>query len=501
MKTRSFADIKALFFDNKTIKQTVFKNTFWLGAEMTISRLLKLVLVIYVARILGATEYGKFTFALAFVSLFIVFADLGLSTIVNREFARDEAKVKEFYSILFLKILLSLGTLILIFIGSFFVTPDETIRKVIWLLATYVLVNSFYTIIYCFFYARQRMEYEAMGEIVNALIATGLGLFVIFKFPSIVNLSYAYLLAAIVALIFILVLFHLKFLPFKLTFEKEIWRKFLLMSWPLALASLFSTLYANIDSVMMGYLKQTAETGWYNASFRIIQIALLPMGLIAGSFFPVLSKFASPERDAAADRVREMKENLQKVWDYDLGLMILLAVPLVVGGIALASKIIDFVYGQDFLPSILAFQILIIMAGILFLYRPFYEVLVASNQQKKIFWVVFTGAIINIILNLILIPKYSLYGAAAATTITHFLIFILLFNLTAKYAPIEPFNFKFLFYLASAFFSSTLMYFAISHPLIYNLNIFVSVLAGASVYFFTFMVLNYCFGNKSLRII
>lgn len=468
---------------------------------MTISRLLKLVLVVYIARILGAAEYGKFTFALAFVSLFLVFSDLGLSTIVNREFAREKEEIKEFYSVLSLKILLSLGALILILIGSFLVTPDETVRKVIWLLAIYVLVNSFYTIIYSFFYARQRMEYEALGEILNALAATGLGLFVIFKFPSVINLSYAYLFSATIALIFILALLHFKFLPLKLSWGKKVWQKFLSMSWPLALASLFSTLYANIDSVMMGYLNQTTATGWYNASYRIVQIALLPMGLIAGSFFPVFSKFARPEKDAIAERIKEMKASLQKIWNYDLKLMVLLAVPLTVGGITLAPKIIDFIYGQDFLPSILAFQILMIMTGIIFIYRPFYEVLVASDRQKKIFWVVAAGAIINIVLNLILIPKYSLYGAAAATTITHLSMFILLFKLTSKYTLIETFNFKFIFYLASAVFSSILMYFVISSPLIYNLNIFVSILAGALVYSLALSVLNYFFGNKTWRII
>ncbi len=491
MNIRNLINVKGFLLENQTIKQTIFKNSFWLGAEMAISRLLKLVLIIYVARILGATEYGEFTFALAFVSLFLIFSNLGLDSIVTREFARDKdkEKEKEFYSILSLKILLSLGTLILILIGSFFIAPDEAIRKVIWILAVYVLINSFYTVIYSFFYARQRMEYEALGEVLNALIVTGAGLYVIFNFPSIINLSYAYLFAAAVVLIFILFFFHLKVLPFKLSWKKEIWRKFLSMSWPLALASLFSTLYANIDSVMMGYLNQITETGWYNASFRIIHITLLPMGLIAGSFFPVFSKFARPSKDMVADRIKEMKENLQKIWDYDLEIMILLAVPLMVGGITLAPKIINFIYGQDFLPSILVFQILIIMAGICFIYRPFMEVLLASNQQKKIFGIVLMGAIINIILNLIFIPKYSLYGAAGATVITYLSMSILFFNFTSKYTSIKPLNSKFLFCLITAIFSSALMYLIISQPLIYNFNIFLTVLIGVLVYSFSFFIL------------
>lgn len=497
-------NVKSFLLDNKTVKQTIFKNSFWLAAEMAISRFSRLILIIYIARILGATEYGKFTFALAFVSLFIIFSNLGLSTITTREFARDESKEKEkeFYSILSLKILLSLGTLILILIGSFFVASDEVIRRVIWILGVYVLVNNFYSIIYGFFYARQRMEYEALGEVLSSLLVTGFGLFVVFNFPSVVNLSYAYLFATAIVLIFILFIFHLKLFPLKLYWEKEIWKKFLYMSGPLALASLFSTLYNNVDSVMLGYFNKITETGWYNASYGIIHIALLPMGLISGSFFPVFSKFACPDKDMVADKIKEMKGNLQKIWNYYLRIMILLAFPLMVGGIALAPKIIDFIYGQDFLPSTLAFQILIIMVGICFLYRPFYEVLIASNQQKKIFWVIFIGAMINVVLNLILIPKYGLYGAATATVITHFSLFILCFNLTSKYILVKHFDFETIFYLIAAILSSALMYITISRPLIYNLNVFVSVSIGALVYFLVFMALKfipkYYFKKKEL---
>jgi len=95
-------------------KQTVAKNTFWLGVAEGVTRFLKLFLIIYVARILGATEYGKFTFALAFVSLFAIFSDFGISTIATREIAREKEKEKEFPSFLSLKLVLSIGTLLLI---------------------------------------------------------------------------------------------------------------------------------------------------------------------------------------------------------------------------------------------------------------------------------------------------------------------------------------------------------------------------------------------------
>ena len=158
-----------------------------------------------------------------------------------------------------------------------------------------------------------------------------------------------------------------------------------------------------------------------------------------------------------------------------------------VGGIILAPKIINFFYGQEYSSSILAFQILIVMAGIIFLYDTFRQILIVSNQQKRFFWAVFFGALINVILNLILIPQFSLYGAALATVITSLLIFVILIRFTLKFTVIKPFNLEFLFNLIGAILCSFLMYFVIIQSPIYHLNILLIILTGTIVYLTCFL--------------
>jgi O-antigen/teichoic acid export membrane protein len=222
---------------------------------------------------------------------------------------------------------------------------------------------------------------------------------------------------------------------------------------------------------MMGYWGQIIETGWYNAAQRVVAFALVPASLIAISFFPVLSKFLG-----------ESKEKLQKSWDYFMGIMIFLSVPLVFGGIALASKIIDFVYDPSYFPSILVFQILIITGGITILNIPFIRMLVVFNQQKKFFWIVISGAVLNVILNLILIPKYSLYGAAMTSLIAKLLMFFLFFIFTSKLIRIRSINSKLILTFFIAFISSIIMYLVISCPNIHNLYIVYIVLIGILSY-------------------
>jgi len=170
-----------------------------------------------------------------------------------------------------------------------------------------------------------------------------------------------------------------------------------------------------------------------------------------------------------------------------MDLMIILAIPIVVGGIVLGPRIIDFIYDPSYFPSILAFQILILMAGTSFLCSPFGQILVVANQQKKLLWITLSGAIVNVILNLILIPRYSLYGAAAATVATSVLILFLLFKFTANLTPIRPFNLKSLFSFFGAILASIPMYFLIIQPQIYHLNIFFSISIGASIYLICFL--------------
>ena len=481
MNIKSFSDIKPLFFDNKTLKQTIFKNTFWLALAEAITNFSKLFLIVYVARIFGATEYGKFTFALSFVSLFSILSDFGLGSLIIREFSKEKKDTEEFSSVFSLKLILSLITLILILFGSFFITEDIKIQKVIWILAVYILSNSFLSITYAFFRARQQMEYEAFVKILQAVVVTGIGFFIIFKAPSIENLSFGYLFASLIALFFTIFLFCLKICPLKLIFDKANWKKILTMSWPLGLSAILSMVYVNIDSIMMGSFNQIIQVGWYNAAYKIVGITMIPANFISGSFFPYLSK-----------SFEKSKKEFKKAFDYYLEIAIYFSVPIVVGGIALAPKIIDLVYDPSYFPSVLAFKLLIIITFLSFFTGCFFQILFILNKQKKLLLITFLSAVTNIILNLILIPRYSLYGAAIAKVSTIFLILILIVWSALKVSPVKLIDSKMWFNFVGALISSFLMLFVISFPKIYNLHVVFSVLTGTGVYLICF------FGYKKL---
>lgn len=260
------------------------------------------------------------------------------------------------------------------------------------------------------------------------------------------------------------------------------------MSWPLALIGLFGMIYSYTDSVMLGYWGMMEETGWYNAAYKVVTASLVPMGLIGASFYPALSKFS-----------KESKEKLQRAWSYEIEIMIAIALPLIIGGMALAAKIIYSLYPADFAPSVLAFQILITTAGLIFLYRPLYDVMIVLNQQSKTFWITMGGAALNAVLNFILIPQYSLYGAAVATVFTHALVLASLLVFVKKFTDLHFPVMRILLTFSIAALASFLMYAGIRQFAGYDMSIFFLVPAGAAIYVFAFLLIRNYFALRYLK--
>jgi O-antigen/teichoic acid export membrane protein len=108
--------------------------------------------------------------------------------------------------------------------------------------------------------------------------------------------------------------------------------------------------------------------------------------------------------------------------------------------LGLADGIVELAFGGDYRPAGLALQILIITAVLIYIYMPAYQALIMFDQQMRLFRCLSGGALINVVLNIVLIPRFSLYGAAWATVATHMVILVQLFRDAAKYTPVKPMN-------------------------------------------------------------
>jgi len=320
------------------------------------------------------------------------------------------------------------------------------------------------------------MKYEFFGKIIRSLSLAVIGFAIIFAFPNVKGVSFAYLLACILTVAVIWIFFHLKFHNIKLTWDVKKWKQILILSWPLAMVGIFSTIYSQLDSSIMGYLGQIIQVGWYNAAYRIIAVLMVPITLIAFSFFPALSV-----------ALKESQEKLKKIYTKFVQVMVFASIPMMACGIALAPKIINWLYGEPFMPGVFAFQILLITVAISYLISPLMMTFTAINQQKKIFWFTFIGALANFILNIIFIPKYSLNAASITTLVSVLIVFILLMAFGIKKKYFSVMNKKILLILINVSLASGIMFFILKIPFIYDLHVLIGCLIGAIIYLSLFV--------------
>jgi len=457
------------------LAKLALKNTLWLVMGTGVSKFLKLILIVVAAPLLGVQEYGALTFAFGFVSLFIVFSDLGFASMLTREFAAGGHTERDFSALFSLKLLLSIGTLFLIAAGALFF-QNPSLYKVILLFATAGLISGLGTFFYSLFQARQQMKYQAWGTFLEAVIVTALSFFILLTTPSATHLAYAYMIGSAIALFVVAFFFHRKIFPLKFVWDPSVWKPFLKMAWPMAVVLLFSTIYFDLSSVMLGTLGSLKETGWYNAGYRPVSAVFIGFNLISVSFFSVLSS-----------TIKGPREEWEKLWNVEVRLLVYLTVPLVVGGMLLAPRIIDFLYGPEFALAVPSLRWSLLAAGALILFIPLKDMLVAAHQQKKALVLVLAGLFLNGILNFVLIPLYGMKGALLSTFFVSFGILLVAWIFTPRWAGFPgtyPVILKTSF---TTLFSAAVMGFVISWPALLQFPVVIVILIGVATYAFSLL--------------
>jgi len=173
---------------------------------------------------------------------------------------------------------------------------------------------------------------------------------------------------------------------------------------------------------------------------------------------------------------RQLKPEFKKYYQQAFDAMMLLALPIMVGTIILADKIMYIVGGEDFVDSSRPLQILAIAVFGVYLGAVFGHAAVAINKQKQTMWIYISNAIITLIGYLIFIPKFGMYGAAWMTVFSELYAGLLLWA-TIKHYSKEKLQLK---TFAKIILASVVM--GIVLLLLINLNVFILVILGMLIY-------------------
>ena len=466
--------IKEIFLKNLNQKQIIVKNIFWLSLAQLLSKILKAGLIIYAARILGVNEYGRFALALSVVSALAVFGDLGISSLLARQLPKKIKFQSQFLSTSFYLKLLFIFLFIFLVIFSQIFNPSSKIKTLVFLLLIMGVFDNLLLFFYGISRGQQRMEKEALIFLLEVFITVSFGFFFLFTFPSAKNLALAYLIGSFSAFLSALYFFKNYLKKILFYFEKKFVKEILFSALPFAFAGIVGTFLTYTDVVMIGaILKNSYLIGIYSAPLKIIRLLFIPAGLIAASILPVLSK-------------ESKKEQSLKLVRRSISLLFLLGFPLFFGGIILAKQIVIFLFGVQYLESAKIFSLLVFLPLLVYPTTIFGHLLFAYNLQIKNAIFSLIAAILNIFLNLILISKFSIYGAATATLISQFFNFVLFFFATKNLEKSSPITFSqiknpLLASIPMAFFLLILKKF--SFPLI------PTIVFGATIYLFFLFLL------------
>ncbi len=381
--------------------QRITKNVSVLFISQMLSYALGFFTLVYTARYLGVEGFGTLSFALALTGIFAVTMDLGLSTLTTREVARDKSITKDYVAnIIAIKILLAILTFVLILIIIHFLGYNPQTMQVIYFIAIYTIFSAFSQIFYSIFQAHEEMEYQSVGVILSSfLLLVGILLAINFKF-NIVQFSLIYTIVGIGVLIYALSIFSIKFSIPRIKFDYEKWKNLILEAWPFAITIISVNIYLWIDTIILSIIKGPDAVGLYNASYRLILVLLFIPVVFNNALFPLMSQYYLSSMDS-------LKFTFEKLFK----IMILIAVPIGVGTVLIANKLIIFIYGDQFIGAVIALQILIWSCVLIFARNPFEQLLESTNRQLLITKVFIIGVIFNVILNLIVIPEYSYVGA------------------------------------------------------------------------------------------
>lgn len=395
----------------------IAKNTLVLTAADIISKILSFILVVYIARYLGDVGFGKYSFAFAFTSLFLILSDLGLGTVTIREVARDKSEASKYLgNTAIIKFFLSLLTFSLIFIVINLMNYPRDTTIAVYIIGLSLVIGSFSGVFRSMFHAFERMEYDALLAVMEKIIVVSLGVFVLLSGYGLVALVSVFLIGSIFNLSASVLVTFKKFARPKFEIDLSFWKNIIKESIPFATALIFVSIYFYIDSVMLSVMKGDAVVGWYNAAYNLLLALIFIPSIFMMAVFPVISGF-----------FKTSKDSLKIVYEKSSKYLFTIALPIVVGTVLLAENIIYFIYGNVFSHSILALQILIWTFLLISVNAVLYNILGAINRQVTIMKVTAACAFVNVVLNLILIPKLSLIGASIATVATEIMLFVFYF--------------------------------------------------------------------------
>ncbi|OAO78694.1 Membrane protein involved in the export of O-antigen teichoic acid lipoteichoic acid [Geobacillus stearothermophilus] len=414
-------------------------NILWVAISNLVLLLANFGVSVLLANHLGANAFGTFMFAYTIFNYLIILNNYGLKKYVITNLSSNQKAFHELYSSsLLIKLLLSIitGIILLFLLLNLDMEIPKKVSIIIFFIASFFLAFD----LQAFYDSYEKSKVDSFLLILRNLLYFGVTLFlVLVNKANVISVSLVFL-----ATTFLYVLLQYGFIKrylssIKLVFRKENIKTVLFGAFPLFWAEVMVNIYDKADIIMLSTMKGDKEVGIYSVATRLVAAIILVVGAAYRVLLPSLSK---------VDNLEKRNMYISNAVKY-LGII---TIPITIGGIATSSQLIDFFFNDEYQGSVIALQILLLNVTIVGIGAIFGTVLLAIGEVRYYTFAITCGAVINIIGNFLLIPRYSFIGASITTVLAQLIVSgVSFFIYKRKYNPEFKFN------LTKVVFISTLM--------------------------------------------
>jgi O-antigen/teichoic acid export membrane protein len=389
--------------------QKVIGNLAWLFTDRILRMGLSLLVGVWVARYLGAEQFGLYNYAIAFVALLTAVATLGLDQIVIRDIVREPLDQEKILGTAFaLKLV---GGIVAVFLAVGIIAvlrPGDSLTQGLVAVIALSMIFQSSDVIDFWFQSQVQSKYSIWAKNA-ALIATSLGKVLLIQFhASLIWFAWIYSAEFALSAIGLAIVYQSRghlLIAWKYSLECAI--DLLKNSWTLILSSFVILIYMRIDQIMLGQMVGSRAVGVYSVAVRISELWYFVPMAITNSFYPTLIEAKKVSETLYYQRIQKL-----------LGLMSLLSYAVAIVVSLFANQIINLLFGEGY-QGAETILIVHIWAGVFVstgLVRSLWTT--TENLMQFAFATTAIGAAVNVVLNYVLIPTYEGIGAAIATVIS-----------------------------------------------------------------------------------
>jgi len=398
--------------------QKYFRNMGWAFAGRMFSLLMSFFIGALVARYLGPERYGVLNYALSFVTLFVFLASFGIDNILVREILKYNEKTESILNTAF--ILKLIGAFLIIIVATTFslILKNDIYTTILIFIYSFHLIFIALNVTDSYFQSTVKYKYNFLAQFISTIAVSLLKLYFVYNGFGVGWFILALVFETAVSSFILLNIFSKSGYHLKFAFDSSLGKKMLLDAWPFILTAAFYLIYTKIDQVMIGKMIDIKSLGIYSAGVKLAELWYFIPALICGVMFPAVINAKLTDKILYEQR-------LKKIFIFVISISLLIALFQLI----FAKYIILFLFGEAYLGSVIILKIYtwagVVVSAIVILQ----QYLIIENKTKLIMYSSLSGAIANVVLNLVFIPKFGIIGSAWATLISYSTIPLIIYYL------------------------------------------------------------------------